>query len=92
VIRHVPIAKIVRAPDDEFTVQIDGVAELKTISPVFEGEVSALTECVPAGSPRTMPTGFVPKLRLSGATGFTVAELEELVPVPALLIAATRKT
>ena len=77
VILHVPIAKTVRAPDDEFTVQIKGVAVAKTIVPVFNGEVVAVTECVPAGSPRTRPTGRLPKLKLRGATRFTVAEFDE---------------
>ena len=92
VMLHVPIAKIVNAPDAEFTVQIKGVNEPKTIVPVFDGDVVAETECVPAGSPSTTPTGLLPKLKLSGATRFTVAELEEKVPVPTLFVAATRKT
>jgi hypothetical protein len=40
----VPTAKIVRAPDDESTEQMSGVAEAKMICPVFEGDVVALTE------------------------------------------------
>ena len=77
VMLHVPIAKNVREPDDGFTAQIDGVAEAKIICPVFDGEVVALTECVPAGSPSTTPTGRLPKAKLSGATRLTVAEVEE---------------
>ena len=71
------MAKIVRAPEEEFTEQINGVAEANTVCPVFKGEVAAVTECVPAASPSTTPTGLLPKLNASGATKFTVAELGE---------------
>jgi hypothetical protein len=77
VIVQVPRDKIVRAPEDELTVQTKGVVEAKTVCPVFRGEVAAVTECVPAGSPNTTPTGLVPKLKASGATRFTVAEFKE---------------
>jgi hypothetical protein len=76
VILQVPIASIVRAPDDGLTLQIKGVDEAKTVVPVFAGEVVALTECVPGDSPKTA-IGRFPKVRLSGATRFTFAEFEE---------------
>ena len=91
-ILHVPTAKIVSAPVDEFTEQISGVVEPKIIVPVFNGEVEAVTECVPAGSPSTRSTGRFPKLKLRVATRITVEEFDEEFPVPRLFVAATRKT
>jgi hypothetical protein len=69
--------KIVRAPEDALTVHTEGVVEAKTVTPVFEGVVAAVTVCVPAASPNTTPTGLLPKLNASGATKFTVAEFKE---------------
>jgi hypothetical protein len=69
--------RTLRAPVDEFTVQTKGVVEAKTVVPTFDGDVVALTECVPVGSPGMTPTGRFPKDKLSGAARFTVVEAEE---------------
>ena len=76
VIVQVPVVRIVRDPEDGFTVQTVGDDEPKTIVPIFSGEVYALTEYVPAGSPNTT-TGLLPKAKFNGATRFTVDEFEE---------------
>jgi hypothetical protein len=44
VILQVPIASIVRAPEDGLTPQTEGVADANTVVPVFAGDVVAVTE------------------------------------------------
>ena len=64
VIVQAPEARIVRAPEDEFTVHTVEVVEAKVIVPVFAGDEVALTECVPTDSPYVRPVGAVPKVRV----------------------------